>query len=257
MKKLFHLVFGALVLLTGCETNPILFTGPYFVKFTEASITKKESYSKPIIVEVHNAGPALEDDALLIYKISGDARYGIDYTISGDEVGQVTIPSGEYFGYVEIHLINNANNIIRTQDLILTLESASSGLHVGQGESAIGKTFTVTIVDDCILGGDYIAKRASLSVEGITITSADCENYVVSNWNIGVFNSPFDMDLLFIDNGDNTLTIPDQEETELPEDLASITGTGVVDPITRKIILTITLLDFTGQPQVTINYDPD
>lgn len=65
------------------------------------------------------------------------------------------------------------------------------------------------------------------------------------------------MDLRFIDNGDNTLTIPTQEEEALDPTKATIEGFGVVDPTTRKIIMTITLVDFTDQPQVTITYLPD
>jgi hypothetical protein len=65
------------------------------------------------------------------------------------------------------------------------------------------------------------------------------------------------MDLIFIDNGDNTLTIPEQEEENIVDEVATIEGTGVVDPLTRMIIMTITLVDFDGQPQVTITYLPD
>ncbi len=95
-----------------------------------------------------------------------------------------------------------------------------------------------------------------MSEAGITITSSDCETYLLSNWNINVFNSSTPMDLIFIDNGDNTLTIPQQEEETLNTEFATIKGTGVVDPLTRKIILTITLVDF-NEEQVTITYLPD
>ena len=64
------------------------------------------------------------------------------------------------------------------------------------------------------------------------------------------------MDLKFIDNGDNTLTIPEQEEEQIDEELATIRGTGVVDPVTREIILTIMLVDFDDQPEVSIIYKP-
>ena len=47
-----------------------------------------------------------------------------DYEILGTR-GSVTIASDEYFGYIDIKLINNANNILRSQDLILTLISSS------------------------------------------------------------------------------------------------------------------------------------
>ena len=63
------------------------------------------------------------------------------------------------------------------------------------------------------------------------------------------------MDLRFIDNGDNTLTIPEQEEENLDQELATIKGNGVVDPVTGSIIMNITLVDFENQPIITINYN--
>ena len=65
------------------------------------------------------------------------------------------------------------------------------------------------------------------------------------------------MDLKFVDNGDNTLTIPEQVEENLAPDQATIRGTGVVDPITRNIIMKITLVDFTDQPEINFTLTPD
>jgi hypothetical protein len=65
------------------------------------------------------------------------------------------------------------------------------------------------------------------------------------------------MDLKFVDNGDNTLTIPEQEEANLDPSLATIRGTGVVDPTTRIITMTITLVDFTDQPEVSFTLTPN
>src|SRR6478735_3624669 len=109
---LLYLLFFALIV--GCETERVIFTGPYFVRFTESTRSDKESYSKPIDIEVHNAGPALEDDINISYKITGSAREGVDYTILSDRE-KVTIEKGGYLGYIKIQLINNANNILRTQ----------------------------------------------------------------------------------------------------------------------------------------------
>ncbi len=256
MKKVVAILFFALLGITSCETERVIFTGPYFVRFSESDMSVKESFSKEIDIEVQVASPNVEEDVVISYKISGSARVGIDYTIVG-ESGKVTVKKGEYFGSIKVKLINNANNIIRSQDVVFTIESVSGSLQVGQGESAIGNAYTLTIIDDCILGGTYIAQRGSIQVPDISITSTDCENYILSDWNINVFNSSAIMDLKFIDNGDNTLTIPEQEEENLDETQATILGTGVVDPLTRKIILTITLVDFTNQPQVTITYLPD
>jgi len=245
------------LLTAGCETAPIIFSGPYFVRFTDINKSVKESFSKEILIEVHQAGAAIESDLIINYNISGTARAGIDYKINGT-VGKVVIKKGEYVGNISVSLINNSNNIIRSQDLVITLASTDNAdRKIGQGESNIGDTFTLTIIDDCILGGTYIGQRNSVNVSDINITSSDCETYLLSNWNVNVFNDDTVMDLRFIDNGDNTLTIPEQEEETLDPSQATIKGFGVVDPATRKIIMTITLVDFTDQPQVTITYLPD
>ncbi len=257
MKRVFSiLIILTLIVIAGCETERIIFTGPYFVRFSESALSVKESFSKEIDIEVQVASPTVEEDVVISYKISGSARAGIDYTIVG-EPGKVTVKKGEYFGTIKVKLINNANNIIRSQDVVFTLESVSGTLQIGQGESAIGNAYTLTIIDDCILGGTYIGQRGSVQVPDISITSNDCENYILSNWNINVFNSSVEMDLKFIDNGDNTLTIPEQEEENIDDTLATIRGSGVVDPLTRNIIFTIILVDFENQPQVTITYLPD
>ena len=234
-----------LILLTvlSCETEKILFKGPYYVRFTDESITKKESYSDVIEIEVHIAAPALSEDITINYGTTGTARAGIDYAIVGDE-NKVTIKKGEYFGYIQVQLINNANNILRSQNIVFTLQSVStSELEVGQGPSAIGKSFTLTIQDDCILAGTYSGTQNvfDIPVEGISITSSDCENYLLSNWNLNFFSPPFDYSLTFVDNGDNTLSIPEQETN------TKLKGEGIVDPVSGKITLTIILEDFENE----------
>lgn len=259
--KTFILFFTSFLLfsLWGCETDPIIFKGPYFVRFTEAEGFSKESNTETILIETHMAGPVQDEDVVVHYSISGNAREGIDYEILGTR-GEVTIEAGEYFGTIELNLINNANNILRTQDVVFTLQySDEETLQIGQGESAIGKTFTYTIIDDCILGGTFKAKRGSTTYNGISITSQDCEVYTVSNWNINlssILDTSQEMDLTFIDNGDNTITIPEQEEENLDAEVATISGIGTVDPITRVITLTITLEDFPNEEPVTITYTP-
>ncbi|MCW5912305.1 MAG: hypothetical protein KIT62_14640 [Cyclobacteriaceae bacterium] len=259
LQRIYYLLFIITICLPGCETEPILFKGPYHVRFTNAAETQKESYSKTIQLEVHLAAPGREQDITVQYAIAGSARENIDYRILGTR-GSLVIPKGQYFGYIELQLINNANNILRSQDVELTLTSVSDGeLTVGQGKGAIGKSFTYTILDDCVLGGFYYGTRSAFTipVRDIAITSQDCENYRLSNWNIDVFQFSDPLSLTFVDNFDNTLTIPDQEQPELPTELATIRGTGIVNPVTRQITFTITLADFTGQPTVTFNLFPD
>src|SRR6478609_8889391 len=119
------------LLLIGCETDKIIFSGPNHVRFTNTTRTEKESYSKVIQLEVHIAGPVPEEDVNISYSIGGNARENVDYVILGER-GKVLIEEGEYFGYIDIQLINNANNIIREQDLILTLTSVNGKLAIGQ-----------------------------------------------------------------------------------------------------------------------------
>ena len=251
-----------LILITmfpACETERIIFTGPYHVRFTESAAFEKESYSKVISIEVHNVGPALEEDIEINYAIGGTARENVDYVIL-DERKKVVIPAGKYFGYIRIQLINNANNILRSQNVTFTLQSSNqSDLQIGQGASAIGNKFTYTIYDDCILGGTYNGNRVGSGTvyTDLSVTSQDCSTYTLSNWNLGVFQSSVEMNLTFVDNGDNTITIPKQEEENLDSELATIEGQGVVDPTTREILLNITLVDFENKPTASIVLKPE
>lgn len=244
MRKMkFIFVFLVALLIESCETDPIYFNGPAHIRFTESVLTKKESFGSVIKIEVHNVGPALKEDVTINYDITGNARKGIDYVIEGT-ANSVTIKKGQYFGYIEVKLINNSNNILRSQNLVFTLKSIStSDLEVGQGASAIGKTFTLTIEDDCILAGQYSGTKNTfdIPIEGISISSTDCQNYLLSNWNINLFSPPYEYSVIFVDNGDNTLTIEEQDGGSTP---GKIKGQGLVDPITGKITLTLVFLDY-------------
>ena len=242
----------ALVILA-CEEERITYKGPYHVRFIESTSSARESFNEPIGIQVHLAGPVRDEDVTVTYSIAGDAREGVDYIVLSNE-GSVVIPAGEYFGTIQIQLLNNSNNILRTQNIVFELKTVDTdGLKVGEGTSQRGDKFTFTIFDDCILGGYYYGKQSALSspVDDVVITSTDCKNYLLSEWNINFFNTPFALDLTFIDNEDNTLTIPTQEEDAFPEELATIEGIGVVDPLTGKIHFTITLVDFDGQPELS------
>jgi hypothetical protein len=229
------------------------------VRFSESEISLKESHGQTVQVELHLAGPAQAEDISVFYSISGSARDGIDYTILGDR-GVATINKGKYFGYIMVELINNSNNIIRSQDIIFTLNSTdNSKLSVGQGTARIGSNLIFTINDDCILGGTYEGSRSIFSIpkSGISITSEDCENYRLSDWNIDIFNYPLPLGLNFVDNGDNTLTIPTQEQPEFSEDFATIEGFGSVNPLTREIFMTIKFVDFEEPNEFLINLKPE
>lgn len=248
-KFIYHIGLFLMLLLASCETERIFYSGTDFVRFTEVSITEKESYSRIVKLEVHVVGEPPKEDMTVRYTISGDARENIDYVILGDR-GEIVIEEGEYFGYIELQLINNSNNIIRSQDIVLTLKGTDNEFRIGQGQAKIGSELTFTIEDDCILSGYYTGAKSSLevSVKDIQITSQDCEIYRLSNWNINL-GYPFDLGLNFIDNGDNTLTIPSQEE-----DFA-IHGIGAVNPTTGEIVMTITFED--DNVEVTFTLKPE
>lgn len=260
------LVIILIACVIGCETEKIIFSGPYHVRFTNIERTEKESNAQIIKIEVHNAGPELNEDVSVNYSISGDAREGIDYEILGSK-GRVVIQEGKYFGYIEVKLINNANNILRSQDLIFTLTSVNAkGLSVGQGEGGIGKKFKLTILDDCILSGTYDGTRQAFSVptKDIQIVSSDCENYVLSNWDVDIFGAADPVPLSFADNGDNSLTI-DSQDVEVFYGFLSLNinveGVGSVNPITREIFLNLTFYDLdddSGEKyEVTITLQPE
>lgn len=245
------------LLLLGCETEKIIFSGPNHVRFTNTVLNQKESYSRLIQLEVHVAGPVPNEDLMVSYSIGGNARENVDYIILGER-GKVLIKEGEYFGYIDLQLINNANNIIREQDIVLTLTNVDdTNLSVGQGEAGIGKQCIFTIVDDCILSGYYKGRQSSLQipVEDITITSQDCETYRLSNWNINdinfVLGDPFDYELNFIDNGDNTLTVPAQDAGY------PIHGIGTVDVTKNKFSFTITVETSNGDVVVEFELNPE
>lgn len=240
-----------------CETTDVdrTFEGPYFVRFTDSTLTYKESYSQPIPIRVHNVGPVSNQPITINYAVSGTAREGKDYSIVGTK-GKVVIPANKSFGEISLQLINNANNILESQSLTFTLTSVEpSSLKVGFGPTgALGKSLSLTIQDDCLFGGTYtgsgVVSGRTVSVPNISITSADCKQYTLSNWNIGLtqfvvignstlfgFNAEKPT-LVFTDNGDNSLTVPAQTNGSLGTN-GSLSGTGAWNPRNRQITLNL------------------
>ncbi|RAJ94415.1 Calx-beta domain-containing protein [Larkinella arboricola] len=233
--------------IVACETQDFdrTFEGPYFVRFTDTTLTYKESYSQEIPIRVHNVGPQRNEPITVTYTVSGSAREGKDYSIEGTK-GTVTIPANESFGEIRLKLINNANNILESQNLVFTLTGVQSGdLQVGFGKDGImGKSMTFVIQDDCLLSGTYTGTRRvgnqSATIRDIAITSSDCKTYTVTNWNIGLFSfEAIKASLTFIDNGDNSLTIPVQSNPELAAPRDTISGTGSWNPQNRQISLNV------------------
>lgn len=239
----------ALLALVGCEEERIIFKEANFVRFSDTTLVFKESIGELVPIEVHVVGKALNQAVTVNYSIGGSAREGRDYVIEGTK-GTITIPAGEYFGTIMVRIINNANNILNSQDVLFTLTgvSASNELVLGQNGGNLGKTLRLTIQDDCLLSGFYTGTRrgSPASVPDIEINSIDCKTYTVANWNIGLRNVLFNLTAVkptvqFIDKGDNTLTIPKQVTPELPTPYDTLSGNGIFNPQTKAITLNINI----------------
>ncbi|WP_128544394.1 Calx-beta domain-containing protein [Larkinella soli] len=251
-KRIQSVVFLSLLLGTAffaCEKSDIdrTFEGPYFVRFTDSSLTYRESFSQPVAIRVHHVGPQLSEPITVNYTISGTAREGKDYAIQGTK-GTVTIPANQSFGEIKVKLINNANNILESQTLTFTLTGVQpSSLKVGLGkEGVLGRSLTFTIQDDCLFGGSYTGVlkvgNQSVTLKNIAISSTDCKTYTIANWNIGLFSlNAIKVPLNFVDNGDNSLTIPAQVTTELQAGYDTVRGTGSWNPQNRQITLNLRL----------------
>jgi hypothetical protein len=252
-----------LVALSACEKQDLTFKGPSYVTFTDTSASFLESYSKPIKIAVHIVGTPLADPTTVNYTVSGTAREGIDYNIIGEK-GILTIPAKQYFGYITVQLLNNANNILESQNLTFTLTGTTGNLEVAAGKNHLqGKSTSLTIVDDCILGGTYLGTiKGQAPISDVSVTSTDCINYTLSNWNVGLLNYPtVTLSLTFKDNGDNTLEIPEQNQGKLAGYLGvekyTIAGNGSVNPATKVITLNIQLVDEENSPTVQVTFIPD
>ena len=230
--------------VSSCEEQRIIYDGPDYVRFTDTSLVYKESYGKIIPIKIHLVGKPSETPINVTYSVSGTAVDGRDYRIIGEK-GSVSIPAGAYFGEIELELINNSNNILRSSEILFTINAVSRGeewIQVGTGKNlSIGNSLRFVIEDDCLYGGYYNATRAgSTRVEkDVAITSSNCVDYILSNWNIDLMRFNADrLTLHFKDNGDNSITIPVQYNTILGD---SLMGNGAWDPRTREILLNITI----------------
>ncbi len=247
MKKYFKI--ASLLVLTGivflsCEEQRIEFEGPDYVRFTDTTLVFKESHSLMVPVRVHLVGKPRTEPITVSYSVSGTAIEGRDYTIEGPD-RTVTIPANSFFGTIPVNFINNSNNILRTQEIIFSLRAVSGGddnaaIQTGTGKNnLLGSSLRLTIQDDCLFGGFYTGKRAGYTgqVKDVEITSTNCTDYLLSNWNIGILSFNADrLTLQFTDNGDNSITIPSQFNGFLGDTLM---GNGAWDPRTRDIVLNV------------------
>jgi len=246
------------VWLASCEEERILYDGLAFVRFKDSTLSQKESDSRVIKIKIHNGGKVLEESINVSYTIGGTAREGRDYRIEGIK-GTVIIPARQSFGEITLYLINNANNIIESSTIELNLTAAKPAdkVQVGFGKSGLGNKMTFTIKDACIMDGIYtgqlpVNKTQAFQLADIEIYSADCKRYTVSNINVGLVGFPqfFNWDspvgfeaerptIDFIDNGNNTLTIPQQLVSQFGTGYDTVSGTGSINPVNKRITLNI------------------
>jgi hypothetical protein len=243
-----YIVVFLLLLATvfSCEPEKTIFEGPHYVRFTRADTTVKESQTGPLRIAVHNAGPQLSTPITVTYTVGGNAREGIDYRFTGRK-GTVVIPANQSFGYIGLELINNANNILESQDILFTIiDVEPASLRIGFGSGEIGKLMRFTIEDDCLLSGLYSAvllnNAQSQTYRSIRISSTDCREYTLTNWNLGLFSlNALKPDFTFIDNGDNSITIPKQIESQLSAPRDTIDGNGFINPQDQSITFNLKL----------------
>ena len=251
MRLIVFLMFAAvnLAALSSCQEQRITFEGPHHVRFTDTVASYRESYPRVVSLRVHNVGPQLAQPVTINYLVSGTAREGIDYNIVGTR-GTVTIPANQSFGEIQLRLRNNANDRLESQEVVLTMVGATPGdLRVGFGRNNnIGRRLTLTILDDCILGGYYIGTRragtSTVTVPDVEVNSTDCNEFTVSNWNIGLTNL-FDFQaerptIRFIDKKDNTIEIPEQNNSMFNSSIV-FSGNGAWNPQNGHLSLNIRL----------------
>lgn len=243
--------------LSGCEEQQIIYDGLNFVRFSDSTLSFKESYSKAVKIRVHNGGKVLNESINIKYTIGGTAREGRDYRIEGTK-GTVIIPVGQSFGEITLFLLNNSNNILEssTIEFALTDVSPSDKIKVGFGEGGLGQKMVFTIRDACIMDGIYSGRlpvgNQAFQLADIEIFSTDCKRYTISNINVGLLGFPqffnwespvgFEAErptLDFIDNGNNTLTIPQQVIPQFASGYDTLSGTGVWNPVNKQITLNI------------------
>lgn len=181
-----------LVVVVACEEKQTTFDGPYYVRFTNTSVSISENATSNSIIRVHAASPKRSNDIDVELSVEGGTE-GVDFDfVQGGT--SLTIPAGEYFAeFVIAPIDNDVNDGPKT--IKFTIESVSGGLDAGFG--LVGKTFTYSIADDdCAtpsLEGKYLvynrdaspaacgnpANDGALTYEAtITLISEDGENRV-------------------------------------------------------------------------------
>ena len=93
-------------------------------------------------------------------------------------------------------------------------------------------------------------RNQNVSVRDVEITSTNCKEYTLSNWNVGLDNfivfgqstlfgfQATKPTLRFVDNGDNTLTVPSQSNAEFGSS-DTLQGNGAWNPRNRQITLNL------------------
>lgn len=245
---------AGLLLFLACEPEDLTFKGPFHVRFTDTVAAVRESAPGLANIRVHNAGPKIGQAITISYTIGGTAREGIDYAVVGTK-GTVTIPANQSTGNIQLRLINNANDRLSSQTVILTLnEVTPASLQVGFGRTNnIGRRMTFTINDDCILGGTFIGTRrqgnTTITIPDVQATSSDCNEFTLSNWNVGFFNFQGEKPTLrFVDKKDNSIEVPPQSSPSLGTQ-DTLRGTGSWNPLNGNLSLNLQIKTRTSDGQ--------
>lgn len=132
MKKIYVLFIAlSALLLTGCENDPITYSGPDFVSFSEATISKAVRAGEDGIVTV-GIGCANKSSEARTFTVSVDAANttaveGTDFEFVSKSV---TIPAGEYVGKIQIK--GNYDNLT-PEGVVLTLKLDADASMIQEG----------------------------------------------------------------------------------------------------------------------------
>ena len=242
MKKIFKSLIYITVLaffVSACDENdttydPLSFPEDAFVAFESTSagstaINSIESNANDVIIKIVLATVNQSANVTVDFNItSTDAILGTHYEIV-DNKTQFSIAPGEYSDELRIRMIDNTETD-GNKELTVTLTGNSEGITTGYpGPDAGNTVFKITILDDDCpleLAGEYneISEVSNQTVGLTTISKIEEGENPGEYWIYGIYADLFETYwgevfqegfgnegvVLMIDNGDGTVTIPNQ-----------------------------------------------
>ena len=137
------------IFMFSCEdiTTPDLGTNNQWIQFESSSLVVTESNPTPLKVNVLYAAATNESGIDVNFTYTSSQNDGFTVTPSN---GVVSIPAGEFVGYIEVTPINDQ---VTNDDIVLNFSMENNSLPLGiAGEGLFNTTSEVTIVeDDCPL----------------------------------------------------------------------------------------------------------